>query len=313
VLRYACRRLLAAIPLLFVVPLLVFLLIDMAPGDPAVIMAGDQPTPERIAVVREQLGLNYSVGERYIRWVVGVLHGNLGTSFVSNEPVSSLILRRMGTTMSLVLFAMVMAVVLGAAMAILASLRPGGLVDRLVNWLASIAIAVPAFWFGLVLASLFAVSYRLLPAFGFEPLTVGFWPWLSHLILPGVALGLLPAAEVTLQLRSALGQVLKSDYILNAQAKGLDRRTIVFKHALKNACIPVVTVLGFRVAEVLAGSVTIEIIYNMSGLGQLAVNSVLSRDIPVLLGFVIFSTTVVILVNLLVDVSYGYFNPKVRA
>jgi peptide/nickel transport system permease protein len=118
---------------------------------------------------------------------------------------------------------------------------------------------------------------------------------------------------VTLQLRSALGQVLKSDYILNAQAKGLDRRTIVFKHALKNACIPVVTVLGFRVAEVLAGSVTIEIIYNMSGLGQLAVNSVLSRDIPVLLGFVIFSTTVVILVNLLVDVSYGYFNPKVRA
>lgn len=312
-LRYASRRLLAAIPLLFVVPLLVFLLIDLAPGDPAVILAGDTPTPERIEVVREQLGLNHSVGERYVHWVVAALHGDFGTSFVTSEPVSDVIVRRMGTTMSLVLVAMVMAVVLGTVMAIVATLRPDGLLDRVVNWLASIAIAIPAFWFGLVLAALFAVSYQLLPAVGFEPLTAGLWPWLSHLILPGIALGLLPAAEVTLQLRSALGQVLKSDYILNAQAKGLDRRAVVLKHALKNACIPVVTVLGFRVAEVLAGSVTIEIIYNMPGLGQLAVDSVLSRDVPVLLGFVVFSTTVVVLVNLLVDVSYGYFNPKVRA
>ena len=300
------------IPLLLVVPLLVFLLIDLAPGDPAVVLAGDQPTPERIEAIREQLNLNGSVLERYFDWVVAALQGDLGQSFVTNEAVTDLLVRRMGTTMSLVLFAMVMAVLLGVAMAIVASLRPGGLVDRLVNWLASIAIAIPAFWFGLVLASVFAVSLQLLPTFGFEPLSAGFWPWLSHLILPGIALGLLPAAEVTLQLRSALGQVLKSDYILNAQAKGMSRSSILFKHSLKNASVPVVTVLGFRVAEVLAGSVTIEVIYNMPGLGSLAVDSVLSRDIPVLLGFVLFSTAVVVVVNLLVDISYGYFNPKVR-
>ncbi|MFI1196237.1 ABC transporter permease [Micromonospora sp. NPDC020750] len=311
-LRYAGRRLLVAIPLLFVVPLLVFLLIDLAPGDPAVVLAGEQPTPERIEAIREQLNLNGSVLERYVDWVVAAVQSDLGRSFVTNEAVTDLLVRRMGATMSLVLFAMVMAVLLGGSLAMLAALRPGGLVDRLVNAVASIAIAIPAFWFGLVLASVFAVTLQLLPTFGFEPLSAGFWPWLSHLILPGIALGLLPAAEVTLQLRSALGQVLKSDYILNAQAKGLSRSSILFKHSLKNASVPVVTVLGFRVAEVLAGSVTIEVIYNMPGLGSLAVDSVLSRDVPVLLGFVLFSTAVVVVVNLLVDISYGYFNPKVR-
>ncbi|MGW1061110.1 ABC transporter permease [Micromonospora rubida] len=311
-LRYAGRRLLVAIPLLFVVPLLVFLLIDLVPGDPAVVLAGEQPTPDRIEAIREQLNLNGSVLERYGDWVVAAVQSDLGRSFVTNEAVTDLLVRRMGATMSLVLFAMVMAVLVGVSLAILAALRPGGLVDRLVNSIASIAIAIPAFWFGLVLASVFAVTLQLLPTFGFEPLSAGFWPWLSHLILPGIALGLLPAAEVTLQLRSALGQVLKSDYILNAQAKGLSRRSILFKHSLKNASVPVVTVLGFRVAEVLAGSVTIEVIYNMPGLGSLAVDSVLSRDVPVLLGFVLFSTAVVVVVNLLVDISYGYFNPKVR-
>lgn len=311
-LRFAGRRLLAAIPLLLVVPLLVFLLIDLAPGDPAVVLAGDQPTPERIELIRQQLGLDHSVLVRYFRWVGAALQGDLGTSFLSDQKVTDLILRRMSTTMSLVLFAMTMAVLLGGSMAILASMRPGGLIDKAVNWFASVAIAIPAFWFGLVLVSTFAVSNQIFPAFGYQPLSAGFGQWLSHLVLPGIALGLLPAAEVTLQLRSALGQVMKSDFILNAEARGLSRKSVVLKHSLKNASIPVVTVLGFRVSEILAGSVTIEIIYNMPGLGRLAVDSVLSRDIPVLLGFVLFSTIVVVLVNLVVDISYGYFNPKVR-
>lgn len=311
-LRFAGRRLLAAIPLLLVVPLLVFLLIDLAPGDPAVVLAGDQPTPERIELIRQQLGLDHSVLVRYFRWVGAALQGDLGTSFLSDQKVTDLILRRMSTTMSLVLFAMTMAVLLGGSMAILASMRPGGFIDKAVNWFASVAIAIPAFWFGLVLVSTFAVSNQIFPAFGYQPLSAGFGQWFSHLVLPGIALGLLPAAEVTLQLRSALGQVMKSDFILNAEARGLSRKSVVLKHSLKNASIPVVTVLGFRVSEILAGSVTIEIIYNMPGLGRLAVDSVLSRDIPVLLGFVLFSTIVVVLVNLLVDISYGYFNPKVR-
>ncbi len=312
-LRYAGRRLLAAVPLLFVVPLLVFLLIDLAPGDQAVVLAGDEPTPERIAAIRTQLGLDHSVVERYLGWVAGAVRGDLGSSFMSEQSVSDLLLRRMSTTLSLVLVAMVMAVLIGVTLAVLSAMRPGGAMDRIVNWLASIAIAIPAFWFALVLASLFAVTYQLFPAFGYQPLSAGFGTWLSHLVLPGLALGLLPAAEVTLQLRSALGQVLKSDYILNAEAKGMSRGSVVLKHGLKNAAIPVVTVFGFRVSEVLAGTVTIELIFNMPGLGRLAVDSVQSRDIPVLLGFVLFSTVVVVLVNLLVDVSYGYFNPKVRS
>lgn len=312
-LRYAGQRLLAAIPLLLVVPLLIFLLIDLAPGDPAVVLAGEDPTPERLAAIREDLDLDSNVFVRYVDWVLNVLRGDLGTSFLSNQSVTELIGRRMATTVSLVVFAMVIAVVVGAVLGVVASIRPGGLVDRAVNILASVAIAIPAFWFGLVLVSLFAVSNQFFPAFGYVPLSDGFVPWFQHLVLPGTALALLPAAEVALQLRSSLGQVLKSDYILNAEARGLSRKSVMLKHGMKNALIPVVTVLGFRVSEVLGGAVTIEIIYGMPGLGSLAVDSVQNHDIPVLLGFVLFTTVVVVLVNLLVDVSYGYFNPKVRS
>ncbi|NKY31881.1 ABC transporter permease [Nocardia speluncae] len=312
-LRYAGQRLLAAIPLLLIVPLLIFLLMDLAPGDPAVVLAGENATPKRLRELRENLNLDENVFVRYLDWVGSALRGDLGMSLWSNQTVTELLLRRMATTLSLVLFAIVLAVTIGLVLGILGALRPGGVVDRGINALASVAIAIPAFWFGLVLVLLFAVTHQIFPAFGYVPISEGVVPWFQHLVLPGVALALLPAAEVTLQLRSALGQVLGSDYILNAEARGLSRASVIGKHGLKNACIPVVTVLGFRVSEVLGGAVTIEIIYNMPGLGSLAVNSVQNHDVPVLLGFVLFTTVVVILVNLLVDISYGYFNPKVRS
>lgn len=312
-LRYAGQRLLAAIPLLLIVPLLIFLLMDLAPGEPAVVLAGENATPKRLRELRENLNLDENVFMRYLDWVGSALTGDLGMSLWSNQTVAELLLRRMATTLSLVLFAIVLAVTIGVVLGILGALRPGGVVDRGINALASVAIAIPAFWFGLVLVLLFAVTHQIFPAFGYVPISEGVVPWFQHLVLPGVALALLPAAEVTLQLRSALGQVLGSDYILNAEARGLSRASVIGKHGLKNACIPVVTVLGFRVSEVLGGAVTIEIIYNMPGLGSLAVNSVQNHDVPVLLGFVLFTTVVVILVNLLVDISYGYFNPKVRS
>ncbi|WP_280462878.1 ABC transporter permease [Nocardia carnea] len=312
-LRYAGQRLLAAIPLLLIVPLLIFLLMDLAPGDPAVVLAGENATPKRLRELRENLNLDENVFVRYLDWVGSAIRGDLGMSLWSNQTVAELLLRRMATTLSLVLFAIVLAVTIGVILGILGALRPGGVVDRGINALASVAIAIPAFWFGLVLVLLFAVTHQIFPAFGYVPISEGVVPWFQHLVLPGVALALLPAAEVTLQLRSALGQVLGSDYILNAEARGLSRASVIGKHGLKNACIPVVTVLGFRVSEVLGGAVTIEIIYNMPGLGSLAVNSVQNHDVPVLLGFVLFTTVVVILVNLLVDISYGYFNPKVRS
>ncbi|MEU1981816.1 ABC transporter permease [Nocardia sp. NPDC019395] len=312
-LRYAGQRLLAAIPLLFVVPLLIFLLMELAPGDPAVVLAGENSTPKRLRELRENLNLDENVFIRYLDWVGSALRGDLGMSLWSHQTVVELLLRRMTTTLSLVLFAIVLAIAIGVTLGVLGALRPGGVIDRGINVVASVAIAVPAFWFGLVLVSLLAVSHQIFPAFGYVPISDGVVPWFQHLVLPGVALALLPAAEVTVQLRSALGQVLTSDYILNAEARGLSRASVVLKHGLKNACIPVVTVLGFRVAEILGGTVTIEIIYNMPGLGSLAVNSVQNHDVPVLLGFVLFTTIVVVIVNLLVDISYGYFNPKVRS
>ncbi len=217
---YAGRRLLAAIPLLLIVPLLIFLLIDLAPGDPAVILAGEDPSPERLEELRATLNLDQNVFVRYLDWVWGVLQGDLGTSLLSDQAVGDLLLRRMATTLSLVAFAMVLAVVIGVVLGVVASLRPGGLLDRGINVVASVAIAIPAFWFGLVLVSVFAVSNQIFPAFGYVPLSEGVVPWFQHLVLPGVALALLPAAEVTVQLRSALGQVMNSDYILNAKARG---------------------------------------------------------------------------------------------
>jgi len=312
-LRYAGKRLLAAIPLLLVVPLLIFLLMDLAPGDPAVVLAGENSTPKRLREIRENLHLDDNVFLRYFDWVGSLLQGDLGMSLWSNQSVVELLFRRMSTTLSLVIFAIVLAVAAGMVLGVLAALRPGGVVDRGINVLASVSIAIPAFWFGLVLVLVLAVSHQIFPAFGYVPLSDGLVPWFQHLVLPGVALALLPAAEVTLQLRSALGQVLDSDYILNAEARGLSRASVILKHGLKNACIPMVTVLGFRVSEVLGGAVTIEIIYNMPGMGSLAVNSVENHDVPVLLGFVLFTTVVVVVVNLLVDISYGYFNPKVRS
>lgn len=304
---------LAGIPLIIVVPLLIFLLVDMVPGDPAAILAGENATPERIEEVRVALGLDNPVFVRYFLWLKAALMGDLGVSSVASQSVAELIGRRIGTTVSLVAVTAVLAAVIGFSLAVIATLRRGGVVDRAINAATSIAIALPPFWVGLILVAVFAVQIPLLPTSGFVPFAEDPWQWIVHLTLPAIALSLLPAAEITLHLRSSLGQELSTDYVANARAKGLTEPKIVFKHALKNAAIPVVTVFGYRISEVLAGTVTIEIIYNMPGLGRLAVDSVQSRDVPVLLAFVLFSTAVVVVINLIVDLSYGYFNPKVRA
>lgn len=312
-LRYTMARVASSLPLIFAVPFLMFLLVELVPGDPARILAGENATEAHVEQVRTSLGLDDSVLTRYLAWVGNVLQGDLGTSYVTSQAVGELVARRMGATLSLVALTAVLALVVGIALAVLATLRRGGLADRIVNAAAAVAIALPTFWISLVLVALFAVQFPLFPTSGYVPFSENPSEWLAHLILPAVALSLLPAAEVALQLRSSLGQELASDYITNARAKGLSEGSVVFKHALKNAAIPVVTVFGYRLSEVLAGAVTIEVIHNIPGLGRLALDSVQNRDVPVLLAFVLLSTAVVVVVNLVVDLSYGYFNPKVRA
>jgi len=311
-LRLVGRRLLNAIPLLLIVSFAVFVLVDLAPGDVAVNVAGEGATPERIAEVRRELGLDDPLVERYGRWAGNAVQGDLGTSLTTNENVWSMIADRLSITFSLILVSMVIATGVALVAGIGAALKPRGMVDRLVSIGSSLAVAAPPFWIGLILVLLFAVERSWFPAVGYAPLSEGLWEWLRHLILPGIALAGVPAAELARQLRGSLVDVMDRDYVLTARAKGLTRASIVGKHALKNAAIPVITVLGFRLAQLFGGTVVVERVFNIQGIGSLAVNAVLERDIPVVLGITVFTTVVVILVNVLVDASYGYFNPKVR-
>lgn len=310
--QYVTRRLLAAIPVLLVVSFLIFVLIDLAPGDTARSLAGENPTDEQIQAVRESLGLDDPLLVRYADWLKGVITGDLGQSFVNRQSVTELIGSRLAVTLSLVTISMTLAVVLGVGAGILAAHRIDGLVDRTVNLVASAGIAIPSFWFGLLLVVVFAVNNQWLPPVGYIDFMESPIEWFRHLILPAIALSLLPMSELALQMRASLADVLRRDYVLNAEAKGLTGASVLLKHALKNATVPVVTVFGYRFAQVLGGTVTIETVFSLPGLGSLAVESVLGRNIPVLLGLVVLTTAIVLIVNLVVDISYGYFNPKVR-
>jgi peptide/nickel transport system permease protein len=310
--RLIAKRLAFAVPTLLFVTFLVFALVNFAPGDAAVELAGENPTPERIQQIREDLRLDDPLLVRYGRWLGDAVTGDFGTSVTSRQEVSELITTRLAVTASLAAIALVLMIVLAIFFGILGALWPGRWIDRLITWVAALAIAAPPFWIGLVLVLLFAVDRSWFPAIGYTGLDGGVSEWLRHLILPAIALAALPAAELALQLKGALTEELGRDYLLAVRAKGMTARSIVGKHALKNAAIPVVTVLGHRIAQLLGGAVTIEAVFVLPGLGSLAVASTINRDIPVLLSIVVISTLFVIVVNLLVDISYGYFNPKVR-
>jgi peptide/nickel transport system permease protein len=311
--QYIGKRLLLTLPLVVIVTFFVFALIDLAPGDPAKILAGENATPQRVQQIRKELHLDDGLFERYGRWAGDAVQGDLGHSLVTSEPVTDVIERRLPVTLSLVLVGVSMAVVAALGLGVAAAMHPGKFVDRAVTSLAALGLSIPSFWLGIVLVLNFAVYRKWFPALGYSPIAEGgVWQWLYHLILPGIALATVTAAELALQLKAALIETMKKDYILVANAKGLSRGTIVRKHALKNAAIPVVTVLGFRLAQILGGTIVIETVFNLPGLGTLAVNSTLGRDVPVLLGLVAFMTVLVAVINLAVDLSYGYFNPKVR-
>lgn len=311
-LKFAARRLLSGIPLLLVVSLLVFVLIELAPGDAAAVVAGENASIERVAQVRQELGLNDPLTERYARWLGQVLRGDLGKSLATQQSVMATIAEKLPVTASLTLLALALAVVLGLVFGVLGALKPRGIVDRVVTAVCSAALAAPPFWLALVLVLLFSLTYRIFPALGYESISEDPASWFMHLVLPAIALGAHLAAELALQLKGSLSDVLGKDYILAARAKGMPRITIVGKHALKNAAIPVVTVLGYRFTQLLGGSALVEVPFNLPGLGTLAVESALTHDVPILLGLVTLMIDFVVIVNLLVDISYGYFNPRVR-
>lgn len=306
------RRLLLAVPMLLVVSFLVFVLVDLAPGDAAVSLAGDRPTPERLAEIRAELGLDDPLLVRYGRWLGDAVTGDLGTSLQTREPVLDKITETAGVTVSLVLVAVVLSTAIALLLGVIAAVRSGGLLDRAITTASAVAVAAPPFWLGMLLILWLAINRTWLPALGYSSFGDGWWDWLRHLFLPALALGALPGAELAMQLKASLTEELGRDYVLTARARGIGGTSIVLKHAMKNAMIPVVTVFGFRLAQLLGGTVTIESLFFMNGIGTLAIRSTFQRDVPVLLGLVVVLTLVVILINLIVDASYSFFNPRTR-
>ena len=309
---FLLRRILGLLPILFFAAMITFLLVYLTPGDPAIAMAGEFATPERIAEIREEMGFNDPFLVQFWSWASGAFTGDLGTSLFNTTPVSELVLNRMPVTLSLTLLAVLLSVVIGVPLGLVAGMRKNSLADRVLTILASLGIATPHFWIGTMLVLFFALRMGLLPATGYVPFTRDPWDWLLHMLLPAVALAAGTIAEIARQTRSGTIQVLERDHIRTARAMGVRTRKVVGKHVVKNAAIPVVTVLGVQVAHLLGGAVVVEQVFALPGLGQLLITSVLQRDIPVIQGVVLMTAVIVVLVSLLVDLSYGYLNPKVR-
>lgn len=311
-LRLVVRRLVALVPLLFIVTLIVWGLLLLVPGDPALSIVGNDATPQQVEAIRAELGLDDPGYVRYFRWLGDIVRGDLGTSLFTSYEVTDAIRDRLPVTISLVGMSFVLAVVIGVPSGILAARKRGSLLDRTLTVGTSVGVAVPNFWLGLVLITFFSLRWGWFPAGGYVPLTDDPMDWAYHIALPAVTLALAAAAEIGRQTRASMVDVLEQDFVRTHRAKGLTERQIVTKYALKSALMPVVTVSGLQIARLFGLSTLVEQIFNMPGVGQLAIDAVFKRDIPVIQGVVLLVTVVVVFANLIVDVSYGYLNPKVR-
>lgn len=310
--RYIFKRAVATIPVMAFVALFVFGLLYLAPGDPAEIIAGDHATPEQIRQVRQSLGLDQPVVVRFSKWIGQVVQGDLGVSVFSKMPVTTLIAQRLEPTMSLMALTLVIAVCVAIPMGVLAASRAGTWLDRIVMGSAVIGFSVPVFATSYALAWIFAIKLNVLPVQGYAYLSEGFWAWLSHLILPALALGSVYIALIARIARTAVLEVLHQDYIRTAKAKGQNRRNILFVHALKNAAVPILTVIGLGVALMIGGAVVTESVFAIPGIGRLTVDAILQRDYPIIQGVVLFFSMIYVLVNLLVDIAYTFFDPRIE-
>jgi peptide/nickel transport system permease protein len=312
-LTFIARRLLALIPLMLVVSFLVYSLVVLLPGDPAVAIAGgEDSTPEEVAQVREELGLDDPLLVQYGRWLGKAVQGDLGTSLYTERSVSDEITRRFPVTFSVAIGAIVISLVLGMSAGIIAGLRQGHFTDRAVIFLTSLGLAIPSFWLALLLVIVFAVELGWLEAIGYVKFSEDPWEWARHLIMPWLALGIGAAASVARQVRGALIDVLDEDYVRTARSKGLAGHRVVGKHALKNAAMPAITVLGIQFAYLLGGTVIIESIFSIPGLGTYVISAISGRDLPVIQGTVLMMAIIFVVINLVVDILYAVVNPKVR-
>lgn len=309
---YILKRLLATIPVMVVVALFVFALLHLSPGDPAAVIAGDYASPADVEKIRQKLGLDQPIHVQLGIWLWNVVRGDLGTSIFSGLPVTKLIGQRLEPTLALTVTTMLIAIVIAVPMGVIAAWTAGTWVDRLVMVVAVLGFSLPVFWLGFLLIYGFSLQLELLPVQGYVSYKEGFVPFLRHLILPSLTLGLVYLALIARMTRASMLEVMREDYIRTAHAKGLKPHVVLLWHGLKNAALPIVTIIGVGVALLIGGVVVTESVFAIPGLGRLTVDAILHRDYPVIQGIILVFSGVYVLINLIVDVLYTFLDPRIR-
>ena len=309
---YIVRRVLSTIPVMAFVALFVFSLLYIAPGDPAAVIAGEQASQADIERIRQSLGLDRPFLVRFTEWSFQVLRGDLGTSMFTGLPVTHLIGQRIEPTLSLMIVTLVLSVSIAVPIGVLAAWKVGSWLDRGFMAFAVFGFSVPVFVVGYLLAYVFALELDWLPVQGYTPISRGFWPWLENLILPSIALGFVYIALIARITRATMLEVLSQDYIRTARAKGMGEAGVLFLHALKNAAVPIVTVIGIGVALLIGGAVVTESVFAIPGLGRLTIDAIVRRDYPLIQGIVLMFSFVYVLVNLVVDLIYVTLDARIR-
>jgi peptide/nickel transport system permease protein len=312
VLGYFLKRLLATIPVMGVVALFVFSLLYIAPGDPAAVIAGDIATEEDIARIRAKLGLDQPYLVRFGTWLWALAHGDLGVSIFNNLPVAQQIGQRLEPTLALTLCTLIVTVLVAVPLGVIAAWRAGTWIDRAVMGLSVLGFSLPVFVFAYLLILLFSIQLGWLPVQGYVSISEGLWPWMRHMILPSIALGTVYMALIARITRASMLEVLAQDYIRTAQAKGLASGDVLVRHALKNAAVPIATVIGIGVALLISGVVVTETVFAIPGLGRLTVDAILRRDYPIIQALTLLFSAAYVLVNLAVDLSYTLLDPRIR-
>ena len=311
-LAYVVRRLFSTVVVMAVVAFVVFLLLYLTPGDPAAILAGDAATVDDIRRVREKLGLDRPFLIRFGEWAGALLRGDLGTSIFTNLPVTRLIGQRIEPTVALTLCTLVVAVAVAVPMGVVAAAKAGTWIDRAVMGFTVLGFSVPVFVLAYILIMVFSIELDWLPVQGYRPISEGLWEWFRHLILPSLALGTVYIALIARITRASMLDVLSQDYVRTAQAKGLSPESVLVGHALKNAAVPIMTVVGIGIALLIGGAIVTETVFAIPGIGRLTVDAILRRDYPIIQGVILLFSGAYVLINLAVDLSYMFFDPRIR-
>jgi peptide/nickel transport system permease protein len=309
---YVCKRVLYSLLVMWGVATLVFFMLRAIPGDPVTVILGEEATPEAVAQLRHNLGLDGPFYVQYVRWFGRLLRGDLGRSILAGEQVTVLLLQAAPRTFSIALLALCISLILAIPAGIISAVHKHTFPDHLATVVAFLGLSMPNFWLGIVLILFFAVNLGWFPALGYVPLAEGFWPWLQHLLLPAFTTGTAFAAIIARMTRSTMLEVLNETYISTARSKGLLERVVVLKHALRNALIPVITVIGIAFSLLLVGTVVVEDVFAIQGLGRTLVRSIINRDFPVVQGAILLVSGIFVGMNLLVDILYTYINPRIR-